>query len=141
MALWPLYCLFFFDLQILITPLVSYRFSLPLWYLTNSHYPFGILQILITPLVSYRFSLPLWYLTDSHYPFGIFKLFVLKLVYFLTMSVIAETHWIWYLLCYCYHYLWWWTITPRGYHPPNSQYFDTAVVYLIYLWLKFTVPK
>jgi hypothetical protein len=70
--LWPLCCLSFFDLQILITPLVScghcvvcpsliYRFWLP---------PFGIfdLQILITSL---------WYLwfTDSDYPFGIFKLF------------------------------------------------------------------
>jgi hypothetical protein len=95
-------CLFFLDIQILITPLVSfghcvvcsliYRFWLPLWYLlaivlsvlwyTNSDYPFGIfwplcclffldIQILITPLVSfghcvvcsliYRFWLPLWY--------------------------------------------------------------------------------
>jgi hypothetical protein len=61
--LWPLYCLFFFDLRILITPLVSfghcivcsssiYGFWLPLWYLltivlsvlllfTASDYPFG----------------------------------------------------------------------------------------------------
>ena len=67
----PLCCLFFLDLRILITPLVSfvhcvvcssqiYGFSLPLWYLlaivlsvllrfTDSHFPFGI-------------SLPLWYL-------------------------------------------------------------------------------
>jgi hypothetical protein len=68
-----------FDLQILITPLVSmiYRFWLHLWYLwfTNSDYTFGILwplcclpfdlQILITPLVSliYRFWLHLWYLS------------------------------------------------------------------------------
>ena len=94
--LWPLCCLSF-DLQILITPLVSmiYRFWLHLWYLwfTDSDYPFGILwplcclsfdlQILITPLVSmiYRFWLPLWYrvaivlsvlwFTDSDYTFGI----------------------------------------------------------------------
>ena len=62
---WPLCCLFFFYIQILITPLVScshcvvcfssiYRFWLPLWYLvaivlsvlllyTDSDYPFGIL--------------------------------------------------------------------------------------------------
>jgi hypothetical protein len=74
--LWPLCCLFFLDLRILITPLVScghcvvcsssiYGFWLPLWYLrfTDSDYPFGILwplcclfffdlRILITPLVS-----------------------------------------------------------------------------------------
>ena len=115
-------CCLSFDLQILITPLVSfghyvvcpliYRFWLPLWYLlaimlfvlwfTDSDYLFGIfrslcclsfdLQILITSLVSfghyvvcpliYRFWLPLWYLlvimlfvlwfTDSDYLFGIF---------------------------------------------------------------------
>ena len=62
--IWPLYCLFFFDLLILIIPLVSfghcivcsssiYWFWLPLWYLlaivfsvlrrfTDSDYPFGI---------------------------------------------------------------------------------------------------
>ena len=122
--LWPLCCLFFFDIRILITPLFGhcvvcsliYRFWLPLWYLlaivlsvllryTDSDYPFGIfwplcclsffdIRILITPLVSfghcvvspssiYGFWLPLWYLlaivlsvllryTDSDYPFGIF---------------------------------------------------------------------
>jgi hypothetical protein len=63
--LWPLCCLFFLDLRILITPLVScghcvvcsssiYGFWLPLWYLVaivlsvrlrfmDSDYPFGIL--------------------------------------------------------------------------------------------------
>ena len=62
---WPLCCLTFFDLQILITPLVSfghcvvwlssiYRFWLPLWYL---------LAIVLSVL--------LWY-TDSDYLFGIF---------------------------------------------------------------------
>jgi hypothetical protein len=62
--LWPLCCQFFFDIQILITPLVScghcvvssssiYRFWLPLWYL---------LAIVLSVLLRY---------TDSDYPFGI----------------------------------------------------------------------
>ena len=61
---WPLYCQFFFDIQILITPLVSfghrvvssssiYRFWLPLWYL---------LAIVLSVLIRYR---------DSEYSFGI----------------------------------------------------------------------
>ena len=81
---WPLCCVTFFDLQIMITSLVSFGHcvvSVLLWY-TDSDYLFGIfwplccltfdLQILITPLVSlghcvvspsiYRFWLPLWYL-------------------------------------------------------------------------------
>ena len=62
---WPLYCLFFVDLLILITPLVSfghyivcsssiYWFWLPLWY-----------------LLAIVFSVLRWF-TDSDYPFGIF---------------------------------------------------------------------
>jgi hypothetical protein len=62
---WPLCCLFFFDIRILITALVSfghcvvyssliYRFWLPLWYL---------LTIVSSALLRY---------TDSDYPFGIF---------------------------------------------------------------------
>ena len=62
---WPLCCLTFFDLQILITPLVS----------------FG--HCVVWPSLIYRFWLPLWYLlaivlsvllwdTDSDYHFGIF---------------------------------------------------------------------
>ena len=62
---WSLCCLFFFYLQILITPLVSfghcvlcsssiYRFLLPLWYL---------LVIVLSVLLLF---------TDSYYPFGIF---------------------------------------------------------------------
>ena len=62
---WPLCCLTFFDLQILITPLVS----------------FG--HCVVWPSSIYRFWLPLWYLlaivlshrlriTDSDYLFGIF---------------------------------------------------------------------
>jgi hypothetical protein len=121
---WPMCCLSF-DLQILISPLVSfhhcvacpsiYRLWLPLWYLltivlsvlrfTDYDYSFGIfwplwclsffdLQIMITPLVSfdhcvvcpsliYRLWLHLWYLLiivvsvllwfiDFDYTFGIF---------------------------------------------------------------------
>ena len=82
----PLCCLFFLDLRILITHLVSfvhcvfcssqiYGFSLPIWYLlaivfsvllrfTDSHYPFGIfLSIVLSVLLRF---------TDSHYRFGIF---------------------------------------------------------------------
>jgi hypothetical protein len=78
-----LYCLSFFDLRLLITPLVSsndYPFGifkwLPHWYLqmiiplvSSNDYPFGIFKWLplwflqmITPLVS-----------SNDYPFGIFK--------------------------------------------------------------------
>jgi hypothetical protein len=83
---WPLCRLFFFNIQILISPLVSfdhcvvcssliYRFWLPLWYLlsivlsvllryTNSDYPFWyLLTIMLSVLLRY---------TDSDYPFGIF---------------------------------------------------------------------
>ena len=82
---WPLWCLFFYDIQILITPLVSfghcvfcssmiYRFSLPPWYLlaivlsvllwyTDSEYPLVSFGIVLSVL--------LWY-TDSDYTFGIF---------------------------------------------------------------------
>ena len=83
---WPLCCQFFFDIRILITPLVSfghyvvcpsliYGFWIPLfgifWPLCRLF--FFDIQILITPFVSfdhcvvcssliYRFWLPLWYL-------------------------------------------------------------------------------
>ena len=93
--LWPLYCcivlLSFFDLRLLVTPLVSvaivlsssYDFWFTTSWFTTSDYPFGILwplyclsfldlRLLITPLVScghcivcpssiYDFWLPLWY--------------------------------------------------------------------------------
>ena len=82
---WPLCCLFFFDLRILITPLVSfghyvvcsssiYGFWLPLWYLlaimlsvllrfTDSDYPFGIFgHYVVCSSSIYGFWLPLWYL-------------------------------------------------------------------------------
>ena len=62
---WPLHCLSFYALRLLITPLVS----------------FG--HCIVCPSTLYGFSLPLWYLlaivlsvlrrfTASHYPFGIF---------------------------------------------------------------------
>ena len=83
---WPLCCLFFYDIQILITPLVSfghcvvcssmiYRFWLPPWYL---------LVIVLSVILWYiRFWLHHWYLlaivlsvllwyTDSDYTLGIF---------------------------------------------------------------------
>ena len=82
---WPLCCQFFFDIRILIIPLVScghcvvssssiYRFWLPLWYLlvivlsvllwyTDSDYPFGILRPLRCQFFfDIRFWLLLWYL-------------------------------------------------------------------------------
>ena len=83
---WPLCFLFFLDLRILITPLVSfchcvvcssqiYGFSLPIWYLlsivlsvllrfTDSHYPLWYLLVIVLSV--------LLKFTDSHYPFGIF---------------------------------------------------------------------
>ena len=83
---WPLYCLSFYALRLLITPLVSfghcivcpctlYGFSLLLWYL--------LVIVLSVLLRFYGFSLLLWYLlafvlsvllrfTASHYSFGIF---------------------------------------------------------------------
>ena len=81
---WPLCCLSLFDLQILITPSVSfglcvvcpsliYRFWLPLQYLlafvlsvllwfTDSDYPFSIFWLcVVCPSLIYRFWLPLQY--------------------------------------------------------------------------------
>ena len=55
---WPLCCLSFFDLWIVITPLVS----------SNSSCPFVIFLLAIELSVLLRY-------TDSDYPFGIFKLF------------------------------------------------------------------
>jgi hypothetical protein len=66
---WPLYCLSF-NLQLLITPLVSFD------------------HCIVCPSI-YSFWLPLWYLltiilsvlqfTASDYPFGIFKLFLFQI--------------------------------------------------------------
>ena len=40
-------------------------------------------------------------------------------------------------------YLCWWTINPRGHHPPSSRCFGTDMVYQIYMYLlsKFKGPK
>ena len=75
----PLCCLFFLDLRILITPLVSfvhcvvcssqiYGFSLPLWYL---------LAIVLSVLLRF---------TDSHFPFGIF--WPLCFLFFLDLRIL-----------------------------------------------------
>ena len=136
---WPLCCQSFFELRLLIIPLVSfghcvvspssYGFWLSLWYLlaivlsvlrvTASDYPFGIfgplccrsffeLRLLIIPLVSfghcvvspssYGFWLSLWYLlaivlsvlrvTASDYPFGIFGSLCCQSFYELRLLII-----------------------------------------------------
>ena len=79
---WPLCCLFFLDLRILITPLISsnssndhcvvcssfiYGFWLPLWCLQAL-----LLAIVLSVLLRF---------TDSDYPFGIFKLFLIYVYY------------------------------------------------------------
>ena len=136
---WPLCCQSFFELRLLIIPLVSfghcvvspssYGFWLSLWYLlaivlsvlrvTASDYPVGIfgplccrsffeLRLLIIPLVSfghcvvspssYGFWLSLWYLlaivlsvlrvTASDYPFGIFGSLCCQSFYELRLLII-----------------------------------------------------
>jgi hypothetical protein len=113
---WPLCCLSFFDIRILITPLLflSIVLSVLLRY-TDSDYPFGIfwplwclsffdIRILITPLVSfghcvvcsssiYRFWLP---------PFGIFWplccLFFFDIQILITSLWYLQTFLIWYLV-------------------------------------------
>ena len=125
---WPLCFLFFYDIQILITPLVSF-----------GHVFFNDIQILITPLVYfghcvvcssmiYRFWLPPWYLlaimlsvllwyTDSDYTLGIFlplcclffydiQILITPLVSFghcVVCSSISYTFWLhpWDLLAIC----------------------------------------
>ena len=72
---WPLCCLFFFDIRILITPLVS----------SNSSCPFVLFLLAIVLSVLLRY-------TDSDYHFGIFKLFLFMLfifiyVYWNTISI------------------------------------------------------
>ena len=115
---WPLCCLFFHDLQILITPLVSfghcvvcfsmiYRFWLHPWYL---------LAIVLSVL--------LWY-TDYDYPLGIFwplrclffydiQILITPLVYFghcVVCSSMIYRFWLhpWYLLAIVLSVLLWYT--------------------------------
>jgi hypothetical protein len=86
----PLYCLFFFDLRLLMTPLISfchcivcssliYGFWWPLWYL-----------FAIVLSVLFRF-------TASDYPFGIFKLFLMlyPIVLFLLQIHIYHVYFSW----------------------------------------------
>ena len=125
---WPLYCLSFYALRLLIT----------LWYLlaivlsvllrfTASHYPFGIfwplyclsiyaLRLLITPLVSfghcivcpstlYGFSLLLWYLLVivlsvllRFYGFSLLLWYLLAIVLSVLLRFTASHYSFWYLL-------------------------------------------
>ena len=120
---WPLCCMYIFDLRLLIIPLVSliYGLWLPFWYLwfTASDYPFGIfdLRLLITPLVS------LIYAFD--YPFGIFDL---RLVITPLVSLIYGL-WLplWYL---------WFTASDYPFGIFDLRLLITPLVSLIYgLWL------
>ena len=74
---WPLYCLFFFDLRLLIALLVSsiYVFWLP--FLVSSTYVFW-LSFLVSSI--YVFWLPLWYLrfTSSDFPFWYLQTFLTR---------------------------------------------------------------
>jgi hypothetical protein len=86
--LWPLCCLFFFDIRILNTPLVSsnfghcvvcsssiYGFWLPLWYLQT-------LTIVLSVLLQH---------TDSDYPFGIFKLWPSCCLFFFDLRILITS--------------------------------------------------
>ena len=133
---WPLCFLFFYDIQILITPLVSF-----------GHLFFYDIQILITPLLSfghcvvyssmiYRFWLPPWYHlaivlcvllwhTDSDYTLGIIwplcclffydiQILITPMVYFshcVVCSSMIYRFWLppWYLLAIVLSVLLWYT--------------------------------
>ena len=91
--LWPLYCLYFLDLRLLITPLVScdhcivcpssiYDFWLPLWYLVAIVFSVILRFCIVCHSSIFDLWLPLWYLlaivlsvlpryTIYDYPFGI----------------------------------------------------------------------
>ena len=80
--IWPLFYLFFSDLQLLITLLASSNSSVFLLF-TVFDYPFGIFKLFGLSSI-YSFWLPFWYLQTllsvllfktSDYPFGIFKVF------------------------------------------------------------------
>jgi uncharacterized protein (DUF3820 family) len=63
LPLWYLgHCIVSFsDLQILITPMVSWPLHCLLWF-TDSDYPYGILAIVLSTSLIYGFWLPVWYL-------------------------------------------------------------------------------
>ena len=58
---WPFYCLYFFGLRFLTTPLVSPNFYSVFLRFTVSDYPFGIPRLLFRMSSVYGFWLPLWY--------------------------------------------------------------------------------
>ena len=84
LPLWYLLCCLFFDIRIMITPLVSFGLVLSvLLRYTDYDYPFGIFWPCVVCSSSiYGLRLPLWYLlaivlsvlryTDYDYPFDIF---------------------------------------------------------------------
>ena len=94
---WSLYCLSFYALRLLITPLVS----------------FG--HCIVSPSTPYGFSLPLWYLlvivltvllrfTASHYPFDIFwSLYCLSFALRLLITPLVSSKFICYELVYIIH--------------------------------------
>ena len=73
-------CLSFFDLRILITPLVSSNFLPVLLWFTDSDYPFGIFKLLACPSLIYGLWLPLWYLQTSCLSFFDLRILITTLV-------------------------------------------------------------
>jgi hypothetical protein len=97
---WPLCCLFVFDIQILITSLVSfdhyvvcssliYRFWLPLWY-----------------LLAIMLSVRLWY-TDSDYLFGIFWPLCCLFVFVIRILITSLVSFGYYVVCSSLIYRFW----------------------------------
>ena len=123
---WPLYCLSFYALRLLITPLIYFGHCIVCpSTLYASHYFFDIFWSLYCLSYALRFSLLLWYLlaivlsvllrfTASHYSFGIFwplyclsfyalRLLITPLIYFGHCIVCPSTLYgfsllLWYLL-------------------------------------------
>ena len=117
---WSLHCLSFFDLRLLVTPLVScghcivcyssdYGFWLPLWYLvdivlsvilriTVSGYPFGIFKLL-TIILSFLLRI-----TASGYPFGILWTLCCLSFFGLRLLVTPLIYCGHCIVCYCSNY-------------------------------------
>ena len=94
---WPLCCLFFYDIQILITPLVSFGHCV-VW-------SSMIYRLLLHPwyLLGIVLSVSLWY-TDSDYPLGIF--WPLCFLFFYDIQILITP---WYLLAIVLSVLLWYT--------------------------------
>ena len=75
-----LYCLSFFYLRLLITPLVSSRLSL-------SYCPFSFCHCIVCPSSIYGFWLPHWYLQASVCPFVLFLLSLYCLSFYLRLLI------------------------------------------------------